>query len=133
AEIAGHDQTITLPNSSTTLDGSSSYDEDGKIVSWEWTQTAGPSTSTIASPNKAKTKISNLVKTGTYSFRLTVKDDDHEGSHKGIKVTVKQGAKNIPAVADIKGHNQTITLPNSSVTLDGSSSYDEDGKIVSWD
>src|SRR5699024_6199124 len=131
--ITGHDQTITLPNSSTTLDGSSSYDEDGKIVSWEWTQTAGPSTATIASPNKTKTKISNLIKTGTYRFRLTVKYDDKQGTHRGINIKVKPGAKNIPAIADVKGRDQTILLPRSSVVIDGSTSYDSDGKIISWE
>src|SRR5699024_8335058 len=78
------------------------------------------------------TKITDL-QAGTYSFRLTVKDDGKRGAQKEINVYVKAGAKNQPGIADIKGNDQRITLPTSSVVLDGSSSYDEDGKIESWE
>src|SRR5690606_6179546 len=39
--------------------------------------------------------------------------------------------RNTPPVADA-GNNVSIKLPKNSVTLDGSASKDEDGKVVSY-
>ena len=69
---AGPDQTITLPTTTATLDGSSS-ETGGKIVSHVWTQTAG-ATATIASPTSDTTNITGLSAAGTYTFVLTVTD-----------------------------------------------------------
>lgn len=72
---AGFDQTITLPTSSVTVNGSSSTDPDGTISTYLWTKTSGPSGGTISSPNSASTNITGL-QAGTYVFTLTVTDDD---------------------------------------------------------
>jgi pimeloyl-ACP methyl ester carboxylesterase len=69
---AGPDQTITLPTTTATLDGTSS-ETGGKIVSHVWTQTAG-ATATIASPTSDTTNITGLNTAGTYTFVLTVTD-----------------------------------------------------------
>jgi hypothetical protein len=64
---AGADQTIS--NSSTTLDGSGSYDPDGSIASYYWTKISGPSQYTISNSTIASPGVSNLV-AGVYEFRL---------------------------------------------------------------
>jgi len=65
---AGNNQTITLPTSSVTLDGSAST---GTITSYAWTQVSGPGTATIANPSGVSTGVSGLVQ-GVYVFELSV-------------------------------------------------------------
>lgn len=119
---AGPNQTITLPTSSTTLSGSGT-DADGTIARYGWTQTAGPTTATIASPATASTLVSALV-AGTYTFRLTVTDNSDRTGTDDVNVLVQPG--NVAPVANA-GANQTITLPTSSVSLSGSASTDDVG------
>jgi hypothetical protein len=70
---AGADKSITLPTSTTTLNGSGS-DSDGTIASYSWSKLSGPSGGTISSPTSATTNITALQE-GTYVFRLTVTDN----------------------------------------------------------
>src|SRR5687768_8272693 len=58
---------------SFTLDGSKSKDPDGTIVSYAWTQTAGPSVGQI-SPSKTATVTAPQVQSDTtLKFTLTVR------------------------------------------------------------
>ncbi|NEU06751.1 hypothetical protein GZH53_00340, partial [Flavihumibacter sp. R14] len=70
---AGPDKTITLPASSTVLNGSGSDPEDGTAVTFSWTQVSGPSTASFSNAAIASPTVSNLT-AGTYVFSLTVKD-----------------------------------------------------------
>lgn len=65
---AGADQTITLPTSSVTLDGSGST---GSIGTYSWTRVSGPNTPTITTPSSYTTTVTGLVQ-GTYVFELSV-------------------------------------------------------------
>jgi len=127
---AGSNKTITLPTSTTDLDGSGSSDADGQIVSYSWSKKSGPSTFSITSPNAAKTSVTGLTTTGTYVFELTVKDNNGATDAASVTVTVNP-APNVAPVAHA-GSNKTITLPTSSTELDGSGSKDSDGQIVSY-
>lgn len=124
---AGTNQTITLPANSVTLNGSGS-DPDGSIVSYQWTKISGPAQFSIASPAQAKTVVNNLVQ-GTYQFRLTVTDDKGATGTATVTVTVNPAPNKAPTAN--AGADQTITLPNNSVTLKGSGT-DPDGTIVSY-
>lgn len=84
---AGTDQTITLPTSQVTVNGSSSSDPDGTIDTYLWTKISGPATFTITNPNNASTTITGLVQ-GTYVFRLTVTDNDAATDTDDIQVVV---------------------------------------------
>jgi hypothetical protein len=83
---AGDDRTITLPSSSTTLNGSAS-DPGGSITSWLWTQVSGPNTATISTPNASSTSVSGLV-AGTYVFRLRATDNDSNQDTDDVSVNV---------------------------------------------
>lgn len=72
---AGGAVSFALPQVTTTLNGSASYDADGQIIAYYWQQTSGPGTATLASPNASQTAISLPATPGTYSFSLTVTDD----------------------------------------------------------
>lgn len=84
---AGTDQSITLPTSQVTVNGSSSSDPDGTIDTYLWTKISGPATFTITNPNSSSTTITGLV-AGTYVFRLTVTDDDGAQDTDEITITV---------------------------------------------
>ena len=126
---AGTSKTITLPTNSVSLDGTKSTDPDGTIASYAWSQVSGPSTATITNGTTASPTISSLV-AGTYIFQLTVTDNSGATSTAQVKVTVNAAA-NVNPIANA-GANQSITLPLDSVLLDGSSSVDPNGTIVSY-
>jgi predicted esterase len=130
---AGSNQTITLPTSSATLNGSGSYDPDGSITKYEWTKVSG-GTATIASPNAANTQITNLAQ-GSYSFRLTVTDNQGASAQATVNITVNAaaGGSTNPQVSVIAGSDQTINLPTTSVQVDGSRSSDTRGDIKKWE
>jgi hypothetical protein len=126
---AGTDITIHLPTNSVTVSGTGSSDPDGTIDVYAWTKISGPATFTIVSPSSATTDITGLVE-GTYVFRLTVTDNDAATDTDDITVTVDPADNVAPTAA--AGSDQTITLPTSSVTLNGSSSSDPDGTIATY-
>nr|WP_256379076.1 PKD domain-containing protein [Chitinophaga sp. SYP-B3965] len=129
AQTSG-DVNITAPANSATVDGSSSVDLDGTIVSYAWKQLSGPVTATIASPAAAKTNITNLTAVGQYVYELTVKDNNNATSSVQVKVVVNSAANKLPT-ARVNG-SLTIILPVTGTSLDGSSSTDEDGMITSY-
>lgn len=123
---AGNDKTLTLPNNSTTIEGSAT-DADGAIASYLWTKVAGPQAK-MADADKAILSISNLVE-GTYRFTLTVTDNRGATASDEVKVTIKP-APNQPPTANA-GKDVMVTLPNNAIKLTGSGT-DSDGQITGY-
>lgn len=127
---AGTDISLTLPNNSTTLNGSASYDPDGNnTITYAWSKIGGPGQFTIADANEASTGLDNLA-AGEYTFVLTVTDNYNITDKDTVKVTVIIPANQLP-VANA-GTDISVTLPVASIQLDGSASSDPDGSIVSY-
>jgi hypothetical protein len=131
---AGNDITITLPVILATLDGSASSDADGTITRYSWSYVSGPGSTafSLLTPLSAITTVTSLIQ-GTYTFRLTVTDDDGATATDDVKITVNPliPPPNVPPVANA-GNNITITLPTSTVTVNGSGSTDSDGSITGY-
>ncbi|MDR0909266.1 MAG: PKD domain-containing protein [Spirochaetaceae bacterium] len=127
--VAGTDITITLPTSTVNVDGSGSSDTDGTIAAYAWTQTSGADT-TIVNPDKAATQVTGLTTAGEYVYQLEVTDDDGDSHTDTIKVTVNPAANVAPTA--VAGSDITITLPTSTVNVDGSGSADTDGTIAAY-
>lgn len=129
--IAGADQTIFLPADSIRLDGSTSYDPDGRITAFQWSKISGPVSFNIIKPSDSITMAKSLV-AGTYLFELKVTDNKGLSAKDTMSVTVIPVViNNHPPVANA-GPDQTITLPTNSVTLDGSASTDPDNNITGY-
>jgi poly(3-hydroxybutyrate) depolymerase len=123
---AGADQTIMLPINTVALAGTGT-DPDGTIAAYQWTKISGPAQATIATPTQFQTQVSNLVH-GVYQFQLTVTDDDGAKGSDTVQVTVN-AVPNVLPLANA-GPDQTVRIPNNSVTLNGTAS-DADGNIIS--
>jgi len=122
---AGVDQTIKLPTNSITLIGTGN-DTDGTIAEYNWVKVSGPSC-TLANENTSSLSVTNMVE-GTYTFRLTVTDDDGATGTDLVQVIVLPATANIAPVANA-GPDVNVVLPANSTTLTGSAT--DDGTIVS--
>ncbi|MFT3846919.1 MAG: kelch repeat-containing protein [Lacibacter sp.] len=128
--VAGDDKFVVLPADSSFVDGSASFDPDGKIEFWNWKKISGPSC-VIKDSLSALAKVSLLTE-GVFLFELKVTDNDGFSSRDTISVTVtKNNIPNRPPVARA-GADTTITLPISSTGLDGSSTTDPDNNIIGY-
>ncbi|KAL4662526.1 hypothetical protein H8957_014429 [Semnopithecus entellus] len=121
-------QEISLPTTSTVIDGSQSTDDD-KIVQYHWEELKGPLREEKISEDTAILKLSKLVP-GNYTFSLTVVDSDGATNSTTANLTVNK-AVDYPPVANA-GPNQVITLPQNSITLFGNQSTDDHG-ITSYE
>jgi hypothetical protein len=129
---AGNDIAITLPTNVVSLNGTASSDPDGKIVSFAWSKVSGPTQFLIDSPSSSITYVRNLV-AGTYVFRLIVTDDKGATANDEITVVVNEAVSpGNQAPKANAGTDITVQLPTSGITLDGSASFDSDGKIISY-
>ena len=84
---AGIDILLFLPVDSTSLNGSASYDPDGRISSYYWRKISGPLSSIIVNPTAVQTQVTNLVQ-GIYQFELTVRDTAGLFSNDTVQVTI---------------------------------------------
>ena len=82
---AGTDRTLTLPYNTATLQGSA-HDADGSVVSYQWTQISGPS-ATLSGTTSKVANAANLS-AGSYTFRLTVKDNKGASSSDDVRINV---------------------------------------------
>ncbi|MDH7462290.1 PKD domain-containing protein [Chitinophagaceae bacterium 26-R-25] len=121
---AGSDFTTT--NSYAYLSAGGSYDPDGTIEGYNWTQVSGPNTATILSGNTMFPTVQGLV-SGTYVFRVTVTDNLGATDIDDVQLTV---GGNKPPVADAGDDFTVNSVTTASLSASGSS--DPDGSIASY-
>ena len=128
---AGEDLKITLPNNKVTIDGSKSEDPDGTIVSYSCEKVEGPESYKVNGGNTNKPEISELTE-GVYTFKLTVTDNNGASAEDQVTVTVAPKPRENQTPTASAGGDQTLTLPENSLMLNGSQSFDDDGEIVGY-
>jgi len=113
-----------------TLDGSASYDPDGDPLTFQWTQSGGP-TVTLSSATAIKpTFTAPPVPSGSVALTFTLKVSDGSlSSTAQVSITVEHNV-NHPPVANA-GPNQTVN-DTKLVTLDGSASSDPDSDPLTY-
>ncbi len=124
---AGADKSITLPTNTTTFTGLGT-DSDGTISSYTWSQVGG--TAVTLSNQNTVTLTVVVPADGTYTFRLTVTDNEGATAFDDVQLTVNAAVVNQAPIADAGG-NKTITLPVNAINLTGSGT-DPDGSIASY-
>lgn len=125
---SGRDRAVNIGDT-VILDGSGSSDPDGTIVEWEWTCTSHDDVDIT----DADTSTASFIpeEEGTHIFSLMVKDNDDEWSiPSSVSIEVLDPSKNTIPIADA-GTSMHVDV-GQEVELDGSSSYDVDGDIISW-
>lgn len=127
---------LLVPGQQTSaqLDGSSSNDPDGTILSYNWSLSSGPTSgSVISNPNSENTIVS-FNQPGNYQFKLTVTDDKGASDSTIVNVTVNQEVNNPPVAAATAKPSSLLLVPGqqSTAQLDGSGSVDPEGKIASY-
>ena len=123
ASVAGADQ-VVAPGVTVTLNGTASKAYASKtITSYEWTQTGGTPTVTLATPTAATTTFTAPA-TGALTFRLRVTDSSTKVGDDSVVVRVN----NAPTVVDTA--DQTVPVGTVvSFTVTGS---DVDGDALTY-
>ncbi|XP_061597084.1 dyslexia-associated protein KIAA0319-like protein [Cololabis saira] len=121
AVVSPEFQEISLPTSSTLIDGNQSTDDD-KVVAWHWEEVKGPLRAEKVSADTPILTLTSLVP-GNYTFSLTVTDSDGATNSTQASLSVYK-AKDYKPTA-IAGANQVIQLPRNSITLYGNQSTDD--------
>ncbi|MBL6448895.1 tandem-95 repeat protein [Fulvivirga sp. 29W222] len=125
---AGSDITLVLPTNSTNIVGAGS-DPDGTIVSYSWSQASGPTAATLSGASNPTVTVNDLVE-GTYTFSLTVQDDDGASDDDYVNVIVQPETVNQKPTANA-GLDKTLVLPTNTINIVGSGS-DVDGSITNY-
>uniref|UniRef100_A0A8C6SV55 Si:ch211-193k19.1 n=1 Tax=Neogobius melanostomus TaxID=47308 RepID=A0A8C6SV55_9GOBI len=119
---AGPEKELTLPVDRTTLDGSKSSD-DQKIATYLW---KGPNEVHIENADGAVATVTGLEQ-GTYEFTLTVTDERKLQSSDAVTVIVREEVDQPPVARVLPC--PAVSLPVSTVSLDGSHSTDDKGGV----
>jgi hypothetical protein len=114
--------------STVFLDGSDSYDPDGAIVAYSWSQTLGTEV-TLFDPTEMNPFFTAPSVTGALVFELEVTDDEELTDTDSVIINVTTDDEQEP-VADARC-DQPV-MEGTTVLLDGSDSHDPDGTIVAY-
>jgi len=123
---AGNDFSVQVATTAT-LNGSSSFDPDGDLITYNWTFNSVPpgsglTNAVIVNPAQPNASFTPDV-VGAYILRLVVSDNEADGAPDFVTVTATP-PPNVPPVA-VAGDDQSAGL-GVAVTLDGGDSYDPD-------
>ncbi|HEY5744896.1 MAG TPA: choice-of-anchor Q domain-containing protein [Chryseolinea sp.] len=120
--------TLNITTATASITGTAS-DPDGSISTYTWTKVSGGA-ATLTNASAAKLSLSGLV-TGTYVFRLTVKDNAGATAYadKTIIAVITTGTNAVPTVD--AGGAKNLVLPTNALYLVGSAT-DKDGTIASY-
>lgn len=135
---AGNDRTAK-PGTAVTLDSSNTYDPDGNaIVSYEWTQVAGPAATLVPGPNAANPSFVAPAAIGSaLVFKLRASDGMESsvpsaGTDTTVADTVAVTIVDNSRPVAVTGADLAVA-ESALVLLDGGASHDSDtGDVLSY-
>jgi hypothetical protein len=119
--ITGSDKRIKV-NRETTLDGSQSFDPQGKSLSWHWKILSKPGGSQITLANTEINPGFTPDRSGNYTFSLEVDNDEVISAPSLVSMYAAENRAPV-ALPDKTSYRAFVNAP---VMLSGSSSYDPD-------
>ena len=123
---AGANQSVVL--GTITLDGSTSSDANGDIITYKWSLISKPTSSTASLTGDTTAKPTFVAdRAGIYVASLVVNDGKLDSAV--VTTTVTAASANVAPVANA-GTVQSVTL--GPVTLDGSGSTDANGDTLTY-
>ncbi len=121
---AGENINVVLPNTTSTLDGSQSYDPEGETLTFHWEQIYGPSTINFSNTTSDSPEISNLIE-GVYKCKLTVSDGTYF-SNDVVLIIVSETGNSLPSISissPVEGasfrEGEDINITTNVTDLDG--------------
>ena len=128
---AGPDQAVTS-GTIVLLSGRQSFDSDGNVVRYTWSQISGTRVSLSGANSVNASFTAPTLSSGTtLTFRLRVTDDDGATDDDTVNVRVQpEGDENLRPEADA-GVDRIVTS-GDRVSLSGAGSSDPDGRVVSY-
>ena len=121
---------ITLPDSSTTLMVQYSTDLENDPITYQWNVLSQPSGASVqlATPTQSSCVASHMTVAGNYLFQVAVSDPSHTVT---ANLNVPVYPANVPPViSSITATPDSITLPNSSVSLSAITSDPDAGVMA---
>ena len=112
---AGKGQAVTLPTSSTTLNGSASGNDGATVKTLNWVQESGPVTATIVSPSSTTTTVTGMTTAGSYIFVLFATNDNGMTAYGSMTVTVNATGTTATTSAALSGQAMSMTDSTSAV------------------
>jgi endo-1,3(4)-beta-glucanase len=125
--IAGPNGKVILPLTSTTIDGSSSTESEGKALTYSWTQNYGPTAIQFSDATAVNPTISGLAE-GTYSIKLTVTNSDLVTDDDELLLLVTNTANALPTVSLVTPADNATFTEGKPVSITANAS-DFDGTI----
>ena len=133
---AGADQVSVVAGSTVILDGTGSFDPNGLPLTYQWTQTRTPDSSTITINNPNSPVASVVIPSSTVDrllcFNLVVSNGAQSSSSRSVYIEALSGdaTENQPPVANA-GPDQTVAA-GVLVQVSASATSDGDGTIVGY-
>jgi hypothetical protein len=112
----------TGPPRRVALDGTGSFDSDGDILTFQWTQVSGPPVGLVGENAPLATGL--FLTAGTYVHQLVVND----GKIDSLVALVTNTVSNLPPEARI--HYRQVMEAGTSQRLDGGSARDPNADLV---
>lgn len=107
---------------SLVLNGASSLDPDGIVVSYKWRTIGNNVSAQIVKDSSAATRVDVLARDQVYHFELTVKDNDGLSAKDTVAVNVRSQALNTVRFDSLQAMGDTCTfhIPNISTHVPSS-------------
>jgi hypothetical protein len=125
---AGQAQEIVFPQNTVNLNGTVTDPEDSLLTTWS--KVSGPGVVVFGNENAVDT-TAIFYWAGVYVLRLTADDGFNNPVSDDVTITVYEEPPNSPPTVDA-GSDDSITLPDDTVTLNGTVVDPDDTPITTW-